>query len=141
MYITLVVIVVILLQGELDHYIPYQWRDWFFICYDDGLLVWNDYCVIRLPYGSNGYFYYLMDDKQHLMYSDGGTYDDSDPSLVAKVQSCCNRVKEGRAPCAIHSPLTLWVTGWRLVSTVTVMSLISYYDTDVSQCVVDDVTN
>ena len=58
---------------ELAVYMPFQWRDWSFVCSPDCLYLWNEYSAIELSNVSNGWFRFLVDNKLATMYSSGST--------------------------------------------------------------------
>lgn len=58
----------------------YHWRDWFFCRGRDCLYAWNDYVVLELSNGSNGWFRFMINDKLSTMYSSGSPEGQPDTS-------------------------------------------------------------
>ena len=109
---------------ELIQFVPYHWRDWFFLRSPELLLVWNEYCALELSAVSNGWFRYLMDGKVATMYSSGSAESGPDPfepraEFVEKMQQCCSQVRTGSVPRPLLSsptPHRLVVGNWSLIS-------------------------
>jgi len=60
----------------------YHWKDWFFCRGRDCLYAWNDYVVLELSNGSNGWFRFMINDKLSTMYSSGSPEGQPDTSKV-----------------------------------------------------------
>lgn len=58
----------------------YHWKDWFFCRGRDCLYAWNDYVVLELSNGSNGWFRFMINDKLSTMYSSGSPEGQADTS-------------------------------------------------------------
>ncbi|XP_050441159.1 E3 ubiquitin-protein ligase HECTD1 isoform X2 [Adelges cooleyi] len=56
----------------------YHWKDWFFCRGRDCLYAWNDYVILELSNGSNGWFRFMINDKLSTMYSSGSPEGQSD---------------------------------------------------------------
>jgi len=50
---------------------PYHWNDWFFIYGRGSFYAWNEYTILELSKGSNGWFRFLLNDNLSTMYSNG----------------------------------------------------------------------